>query len=171
MGPSQVIYSLLALTIVGILGFSVSRGLMSVGQRAYQNETLTQVSGVANEILEDIGSRAFDANTISSVPGSVSELTAVAGFGGGCDPEVSCIDIDDFDGKTLYREREGLDFTVDVRVEYVDQDDPTLVSSTPTFAKQVTLSITTPYVYKENNPDSLITMQMSRVFTYNRTTG
>ena len=178
MGVAQVIYALAALAMTGILSFQFLLGSAAIRTRVYSNEILTQVSGVANEIIEDIGTRAFDNRTredlYNEAPTSASELTASGDFGGvvlanyaNCDS--SCLDIDDYHGLTFVRNRDGIDFVVAISVRYVDPDNPEVEAFTQTYAKEVILTITNPNIYRFNNPDSLIQIEIGRVFGYFRT--
>ena len=173
MGPSQMIYSIAAVAMAGALSLSVSRGSVAGKKQVIRHQLVSQVSGVANEILEDIGSKPFDYRTseanFPTPPNSAAELTQVSNFGGNCDPELDCADIDDFHGKTLSRLPGGLPFDVAVTVSYVNEDDPNATASVPTFAKEVTLTITSPFIY-HGRPDNLIPITISRVFTYFKNT-
>ncbi|HEY5564002.1 MAG TPA: hypothetical protein VIL33_00335 [Rhodothermia bacterium] len=179
MGTSQVIYALAALVIAAILSFQFLLGSRTANSRVHSNEILTQVSGVATEIIEDIGSRAFDNRTredlFETSPDSAGELTDPADFGTlspysmeECDS--LCMDIDDYHGQIFQAEHDGIDFEVGITVRYVDPDNPETVSGGKTFAKEVILGITNPNIYREGNPDSLITIEVGRVFTYFKTT-
>ncbi|HUF09916.1 MAG TPA: hypothetical protein VMO47_11380 [Rhodothermales bacterium] len=176
MGTSQVIYALAALVIAGILSFQFLLGSRATNSRVYSNEILTQVSGVATEIIENIGSRAFDHFTREDLyppPDSAGQLTDPGDFGWGGSPEACdtlCMDIDDFHNVTFQKEHDGIDFEVTVTVRYVDPDNPETVVAGKSFAKEVLLGITNPNIYREGNPDSLITMEVGRVFTYFKTT-
>jgi len=170
-----VIYALAALAMTGILSFQFLLDSAAIRTRVYSNEILTQVSGVANEIIEDIGTRAFDNRTredlYADAPTSETELTASGNFGGvalaNCD--TSCKDIDDFHGLTFTRNRDGIDFDVSITVRYVDPDNPDVEAFTQTYAKEVILTITNPNIYRLNNPDSLVQIEIGRVFSYFRT--
>lgn len=172
MGPAQVLYTIGALAMAAVLSYMMLFGVTTTAQRTYRNEILTQLTGVAVEILEDIGSHAFDNRTREDLypeqATDSTEFTAAGAFGGvsaaTCD--TSCMDIDDFHGLTLTRSREGVDFSVDIAVQYVDANNPTYAASSKSFAKEVTVVITNPNIYRFNNPDSLIQIEISRVFSY-----
>ena len=177
MGTSQVIYALAALVIAAILSFQFLLGSRTTNARVHSNEILTQVSGVATEVIEDIGSRAFDNRTredlFETPPDSAGDLTDPGDFGWGGTPEACdtlCMDIDDFHGLTFQEEHDGIDFEVTVTVRYVDPDNPETVVGGKSFAKEVILEITNPNIFFENNPDSLLTIEVGRVFTYFKTT-
>jgi len=79
----------------------------------------------------------------------------------------TCDDLDDLHGLTLDVDRDGLIYEVEVEVEYVDPVAPSTVSATPTFAKAVRLTITTPQYRMGDDP---LEVQFSRVFPYTRVT-
>jgi hypothetical protein len=183
MGATQVIYAVLALGVLGFLTLIMGRSQQAVYYEMYQNEFLTQFTGVATEILEDIGSHPFDYYTEDGQgwnadnPPQITGITQDGGaeWGNACTVFVNC-DIDDFDNAgvgTFQRDRNGVTFDVTTEVRYVDENDPTLAAPSDnggrTWMKEVTLTITSPDIYKKNNPDSLIEMQMSRVFSYFKT--
>lgn len=174
MGVTQVIYAFAAVAVAAILSFQFLVGSAASRNQVYKNEILTQVSGVAIDMIEDIGTRAFDERTREDLhddaPASADELTAPANFGGvsaaACD--TACLDIDDFHGLSFTRENNGQIFDVEVEVRYVDPSNPDSVTTTKQFAKEVVLSISNQHIYRKNNPDSLVVIEVGRVFTYNR---
>lgn len=175
MGVQQLIYATAAVVIVAVLSFQFLLGSAATQSRAYKNEVLTQVSGVAAIVIEDMASRAFDNRTREDLfeepPATANELTDPGEFGGvaadKCDS--LCKDIDDFHGLTFHKVHGGLDYEVSVTVRYVDPDSPGQVSATKQFAKEVVLNITNPTIYHRGKPDSLISIEIGRVFTYFRT--
>lgn len=94
---------------------------------------------------------------------------------GGCstlaDPYGDCQYIEGFAGLpdfTITRDEFVYTVTVDA-VEYVDPNDYTVVSATPTFAKRVEITVTNPYLYIGDDPndtDSQFSLTLERVFTY-----
>ncbi len=167
-----MIYAVIAVLIAGMLNYFVLVGSKAVEGRQYQNEILTQVSGVAHEVLDQIGARPFDARTDTLLypdpPSGPQELTAESYFGGECDPYLNCLDIDDFHGKTMVIQR-GTSYSVTVDVKYVDELDPTMLAGTQTFAKLVTLTIENTYI-RDPVEDKPWAINISRVYTYLRTT-
>lgn len=80
---------------------------------------------------------------------------------------VTCDDLDDMHGLELDMDRDGLTYTVNVAVEYVDPYAPTSTSSSQTFAKRMTLTIATNDYLIGGDP---LEVEMSRVYTYKRIT-
>lgn len=170
----QVFYALIAIFILGLLSLTVQRSMHQLDSRMYVNEVVTQASGIATSVIDVIGSRPFDAKTdtlkVTTIPAVLSsdELTSAAGFGG-CATFLLCEDIDDFDGLVISRELNGFVFTVTISVRYVIPTDPTQTSGSNTFAKEVLVEVSNPYLFvgSQSNP---ITVPFRRVFSYQKTT-
>ncbi len=79
----------------------------------------------------------------------------------------TCDDLDDLHGLTLEMEREQMIYEVDFAVGYVTPTNLTQSVTGPTFAKALTLTITTPNYVIGNDP---LEITMSQVFTYPRLT-
>ena len=173
----HLLYALIAVMLVGLFSMHMHRGIGGVQTDMWQNEVLTQVSGVGLNILENIVRRPFDENTDESkkdpltypVINSAVMLTAETSFGGCTSLEYvnpTCDDVDDFDGLSVDAQVEGLAYTITVNVQYVDPNAPaTSTGGVKSLAKEVELTITTPLLQTGGQP---IQMTMSRVTTYNR---
>lgn len=170
----QALYGILAMALVALLSLTAMQATRSTDNRILVNEVATQASGVGIDVLEAIGSLPFDSKTdttkvfVFPAVTSADQLTAEADFGG-CIAFVDCEDIDDFDGLTFTRDFDGLDFSVTVAVRYVNEVSPDQYTGTQTYAKEVRLLISNPYVYF-TNPSNPLTVEMRRVFSYQRVT-
>ncbi len=163
----ELIYALGAMAFGMLLGHSVMVQSATVSTLIDQHEVRSQISGIANEVFEDLAARPFDSRTIGATT-PVSELspktfTPMDEFGRDCDPEVDCVDIDDFHGKILTVERQKLQYKVKIGVRYLDVDDPTQPSVTQSFAKEVVLHIASPHLRKNGQP---IIVEVGRVYIY-----
>ena len=76
---------------------------------------------------------------------------------------------DDFDGLTFTRTLDGFAYTVSVEVSYVVETSPSQYSGSQTYAKAVRLLITNPHIFF-GDPSNPLTIEMRRVFTYQRAT-
>lgn len=173
----HLIYAVMSIMLVGIFSTNMFRSIHQSELRMITNEVLTELTGAGYDVLEFIGRRAFDENTDESkidplvypVITTVGQLTSIAGFGG-CDSFTlappGCDDIDDFDGVTADVTLGAFVYEVEVDVRYVV---PTTAapSASPTYAKEVTLTLTNPYVLIGADP---LQVTVSRVFTYGRHT-
>ena len=179
----HLLYALLAMLLVALFSLNMQRGIHATEQQMIVNEVATQLTGVGVDVLEHIERTPFDENTDESkqVP---LEYPVITGTGqltpdggaqwGGCtslalsDP--SCDDIDDFDGVSVDVDVDGLVYTVEVAVQYVSPatTPATLApSGAQTYAKEVTLTISNPYLLLGGTP---LQVELKRVFTYNRHT-
>lgn len=170
----QALYGILAMAIVAILSLTVMRASRSTEHSMVLNEVTTQASGVGVDVLEAIGRLPFDSKTdtlkVTKIPAveSADELTGPGSFGG-CASFSDCEDIDDFDGLTTTRALDGFEYDVEIDVRYVVEASPGTYSGVNTFAKEVRVLITNPYIHF-GDPSNPLTVEMRRVFTYQRTT-
>jgi len=175
----HLIYAVLAIMMVGLFSLNMHRSMHQSQNRMVVNEVVTELTGAGYDILELIGRLPFDENTDESkqspleypVINFTSELTPAAQFGG-CtavaleDP--ACDDIDDFHGiPTFTITVDGLEYEADVAVQYVDPVNPDTPAGGNSYAKEVELTITNPYLLVGGQP---IQVNVRRVFTYNRHT-
>ncbi len=168
----QTLYALIALAIAMLFSVSAQRSMHQTYEQIVLNEVATQVRGVGVEVLEDIGTSFFDAAADTTLPTytritNVTQLTDPADFGASCSAIETCIYIEGFDGKTTKRTVDGLKYTLQVEVRYVELTSPSTVSATPTYAKEVLLHIQSPHLRLGDNP---LTVTMARTFTYQRAT-
>jgi len=170
----QALYGLLAMALVAILSLTVMRATRSTDNSILVNEMATQASGVGVDVLEAIGRLPFDSKTdttkVFTFPTvtSADELTGEGSFGG-CASFADCEDIDDFDGLTVTRTLDDFEYDVEIQVRYVSEDSPDVYSGGNTFAKEVRVQITNPYIFF-GDPSNPLTIEMRRVFTYQRAT-
>lgn len=172
----HLIYAVVAIMLVGLFSMEMSRSIRHAETKMVLNEVLTQLSGAGYDVLEFAGQFPFDENTDESkqtplqypVITSVGELTALADFGG-CvglvftDP--TCDDLDDLDDLQVVVDVDGFEYTVTIDVRYVNANNPDQVYVGKSFAKELALTITNPYLLVGGQP---LQVTVSRVFTYNR---
>lgn len=172
---SQLIYAIAALAAVTLFSVSMRHTGVSTEQEMYLTEARSRMLGVARESVEKISRMEvpFDANTnpdnlseyiVFPYVDSPSELTPSSAFGG-CDSDMvtNCFDLDDFDGVHQEdQEENGLPYDLDVSVAYVDTLDGS-ESSSQTYAKEVTVTITSSAVVIGGEP---VSVSYSRVFAY-----
>lgn len=143
----------------------------------YLNEAVTQLTGVAYDVLEDIERQgiAFDKRTDESryskpimypLVRSSSDLTPVTEFGG-CTDFNACKDLDDFDGLEITRTTQGFEYVINLSVRYVNEEVPTEESLSQTFAKRVSATVAHPSIVVNGKP---LTVTISRIVTYHRVT-
>ena len=181
----QLIYSIIAIVLVGIMTMHVMLSMTSTQRRQAINEISTQMTEIGTEALERIGRTDFDEQTnedgrdINDFPlvQNTSQLTAegsaewgVCGTNGYDFWDDRCDDVDDFDDLTSTWTREDLDginYTLEFTVNYVDPDDPKTVLGSQSYAKEVIVEVSNPYFTYGGTPYKV---KLSRIYAYERIT-
>ena len=175
----HMIYAVLAIMLVGIFSMNMHRSMHHSQNKMVVNEIVTELTGAGYDMLEMIGRLPFDEHSdetkkspltypVITTPG---QLTPPGSFGGctAINIEVTaCDDIDDFHGiPTFTIDVDGLEYEADVNVRYVLYNDPDTPAGAQSYAKEVRLTITNPYLLIGGDP---LEVNVRRVFTYNRHT-
>lgn len=176
----QILYSIAAILLLGMSVLNINVKIHGTQERLMFNELALGMTSVGAEMLNEIGKHDFDPGTISGMMVSTDSLSYSSAFGSGsCNPDAnfdSCFTVSDFHGKaasrTITRVHSGTPYTVtyevtDIDVQYVSETAPhTPVANATdrTFAKEVTLTISTPVLVDGNGDPFEVTM--SRVFMY-----
>ena len=173
----QILYTVTAIFVLGITVLTLNVRIHGTQQRMMFSELAQEMTSVGAELLNEIGKAEYDPNTIFGEVLPRAALSAEGTWGSGsCDPDnrfASCFVINDFHGKTatrsITRTHDGAPVTVeynvsDLEVHYVTESAPHTASATQTYAKEVTLNISTPALVDANGDP--IEIPMSRVYTY-----
>ncbi len=175
----HLIFAVLSIMLVGLFSMNLHRSMHQSQNRMVVNEVVTALTGAGYDVLELIGRLPFDENTDESkkdpleypVITSTNQLTPAAEFGGCTALALSnpaCDDIDDFHGiPTFTVTADGLEYEIDIVVQYVNPDSPDTPAGGNSYAKEVALTITNPYLRVGDQP---LQVNVRRVFTYNRHT-
>ncbi|WP_457651833.1 hypothetical protein [Rhodocaloribacter sp.] len=142
---SQTLLALVALLITMQISLVNQRSILNARVTMVDNELETIATGAALDILDYIGTKPFDEATATGFVSDAEDLTPLPFPTGGTYEEAE--DIDDFNGIQTYVYDTDIDdvgFSAEIEVRYVDEDDITQVSVTPTFSKEVVLTITHP---------------------------
>jgi hypothetical protein len=152
----QTLLAMLALMIVSVLSFNQKRAQLYAQQGAVRAEIEEMAMSVAQRSMEVVSARAFDETTTERASGLPVDLSALTGgpaceegAGSTCDCQAfggtrTCDDIDDFHNMepatmSFALPSGEVDFTVTVRVRYVDVDLRPI--SGPSQQKEVTVSV------------------------------
>jgi hypothetical protein len=174
---AQTLYGLIALALVSMLALNLQRGTTNTQQRQIVNEVATQVTGVAGEVFDHIARDSvffdkyvYDTRFLFPTCGrttSASVFTPKAAFVSAASYATSRY-VEGFDSMQVTIDRDDIEYVVGIAVDYVDP--VTLApSATPTFAKEVTLTISSPLLFLKT-PDSPVEVTMRRVLEYDRVT-
>ena len=174
---AQTLYGLIALALVSMLALNLQRGTTNTQQRQIVNEVATQVTGVAGEVFDHIArdSVFFDKYVLDTrfLFPKCGRTTSPSVF----TPKASFVPapryatsryVEGFDSMQVTIDRADIEYVVDIAVDYVDP--VTLApSATPTFAKEVTLTISSPLLFLKT-PSNPVEVTMRRVLEYDRVT-
>lgn len=178
---AQLIYAVLALALVMILSMNVQRGTGQTQRDQALNEITTLMTGVGTEVLDRVGSGHFDLYNAARTSDTTSvflcgrltelqkdRLRPYSEFGTDdvhCPDYENCSYIEGYHGLTHTVSRDGFDYDVTIRVRYYNDEAPA-DTTTPSFAKEVIVTIGNPYLYLGDDPTETLDVTMSRVFTY-----
>ncbi len=169
MNSGQTMMVILAMLLLGTLSLNVNRTLINTSSTSLEMEANLDAISYGQTLIDEILNKSFDKATAGGTRiFSYSAMTPVNRLGpdGGIEsflfPDSSWTgayksqpnynDVDDYNNyrRIVVNPRLG-NFTLTVRVEYVDEDNPDLVMTSQTFYKRVTVTITSPYMTKDSN--------------------
>lgn len=129
----------------------------------YESEYIISAIGLAQSVIDEAKTKRFDEAANPGVSVTLSSLTALDHLGaeageqitsppdilttGNCQSFYKFDDVDDYNNYTrsVKTPRAG-GYLISVKVRYVTLSDPEAESSTKTFAKKMTVSVTSPYI-------------------------
>jgi hypothetical protein len=166
----QSYLSIFALVLTTLLAVMLYSWVSRTYDYGYYVDTVQEMRAVNIDLLDYLATIPFDERTDTTgvidfdTPQVASELTSPGSFGGNCQPFVTCGDLDDYHGKTIRRTLSWFDIETRIEVVYVSVDDPKVESGTQSFAKEVRLFVSSPYLrtLKPDLPD----VRIGRVYTY-----
>lgn len=158
---------ILAMMLLGTLSLSVNSTLINSSSTGLEMEAGLDALSYSQSLMDEILSKDFDEKTIEERAFSYSDITSIANLGTDAGeaftlPDSSASDsfqsklkyddVDDYNNYTRMIMNSRLDkFTITVKTEYVQEDHPDVLASTPTFYKRISLTISNPYMTKDSN--------------------
>lgn len=140
MNASQLILLFASLIILSTVIIITNRSSIDLQDERIEARNLYQSVNAAKNLFEEIKSKIFDEKIISMISINRDSLTPNSLLGPDNETYSQFDDIDDYNGftKELYLEG-GKTYTLRVQVNYVNENNPDFLSSTPTFYKLVTV--------------------------------
>jgi hypothetical protein len=159
MNNVQSFLSIGGLVLLSLTSLRFNQAILETSTTDVENKVYLTAFSLADDMLEEIKCKSFDESTLQFPTTNTASLTPAANLG----PETgetysSFNDVDDFNGFTRAVDAphaEGYD--VSCKIEYVEENDPDVVSSTQTFYKKATITVTSPYMRQ--------TVTLSFIFT------
>jgi hypothetical protein len=166
MNSGQTMMVILAMMLLGTLSLNVNQTLINSSSTSLEMEATLDALSYGQSLLDEILSREFDKATVNGTRVfAYSAMTPPASlraeFGetfplpdvyvnGAFKSQSKYNDVDDYNNYRRTVTNSRLDnFSLTVKVEYVDEDDPDLVMTTQTFYKRATVTISNPYMTKD----------------------
>jgi hypothetical protein len=140
------------LTIGGLLLFSLTslrfnNAILDTSTADLQNKIYLTAFSLGDDLIEEIKAKSFDQNTVKFPINSPSGLSAVLGPESG-EVYPNFNDVDDYNGYTRSVDAPNAEgYVVSCVVQYVQSNNQDAVSSTQTFFKKVTVTVTSPYMH------------------------
>lgn len=155
----QTLLALVALMVAMQISLLQQRSILTARLDMVDTEYETVATGAGLDILDYIASKPFDEATDGRVVTNVAELTPLPFATGGTYEAAE--DIDDFNGIVPFvynTDFPNVPFTIAIEVRYVEENDLSQVATSQTFAKEVLVTLTNPYMERP--------VTLSRVFSY-----
>ncbi len=173
MNTGQMLLTIGAIFLLSTVILNVNRGLLTTNTTMISNRYGIMATSLATSMIERAISKAFDEKTDTTEVTSLNQLTLPQNLG--LDAVESRVDpniLDDFDDFNCYRfipQRDSLIldvndptkkiyFNIYCMVDYVNQDNPDIISSQRTWHKKLRVMVTS-----EAMEDTII---MSTVYSY-----
>lgn len=148
MSNIQTFLTLGAMIFLTMTSFRFNTVILENSTIEMENKVMLTAFSLADDMIEEIKVRAFDQATIKFPTASLGNLTTTDNLGpetGETYPNFN--DIDDFNGYTKYvTAPHAEDYYVTTKVQYVNETNPDQVSSSRTYYKKVTVTVSSPYM-------------------------
>ncbi len=166
MNTGQTMMVIIALVLLGTLALTVNSTIVDSSEVSLEMEAGLDALSYGQSLMDEILDKEYDeATTDGQRVFSYSQLTPPSALGPESgeltvSPDSSATstfksakgydDVDDYNGYTRKVLNSRLDvFTLTVRVKYVSEDVPDSTSSTQTFYKRISVTVTNPYMTKD----------------------
>jgi hypothetical protein len=145
MGTGQQLLTIASIMLITLLIMNVHRATAERLTIMYSNEAIIAGTGVAQSLIDEIESKAFDQQTVSKEVSTTDSLTAPNALGAetGENTRTMFNDVDDYNNftETDSLPRTGI-YNIKVKVEYVANMNPSLISNYSTFTKKIDVFVT-----------------------------
>lgn len=148
-----------AMMLLSILILRVNNTFQNTSSVLLNSKLGLLATSIATSQIEEISRLAFDESTVSNAVNSLSSLTPPGSLGPGSgEVYPNYDDIDDYNGFTKTDTSMTAIFNVSCSVVYVSPSSPNFTSSTATWDKKITITVT--------SPSMLDTVRMSTIYSY-----
>ncbi len=161
MNNVQSMLSTGAMILLAIISLRFNSAVVTTSNTELENKVYLTSFSLADNLIEEIKGKSFDQTTINFPTTNPASLTPTSSLGpdaGEVYPNFN--DVDDYNGfqdtvTAPYFETYYLSCTV----QYVNADNPDAVSSTQTFYKKVTVTVSSPFLRHDVTISSVYTLK------------
>ena len=156
MSTGQMALVIGALMLFGIVKSNFQSAVIHNTDIIGSNREMQNAITISRGIFDEIQRRAYDVACVNKKVVRLSDLSSIGPASGEYYPAFN--DVDDFNGSVFISPAPGANlnatpralrstegFTVRVRVDYVDPNNPETVTVSRTWAKRVTITVTNEY--------------------------
>ncbi len=165
MNTGQSILTILAMVLLSVLILRVNNTFLSTGSVMVDSKYVITATSLATSEIQKIQNLAFDANTYNKPIHKTGDLTPPGLLKNTSNKnEKTFNNIDDYDGwseivpVTMIPNEPPANFLVSSSVVYVSASNPDQTSSTATWNKKITVTVSNPFM-----PD---TVKLSTIYSY-----
>lgn len=153
MGGIQSLLTIGAMILLALVSLRFNSTMLSSQSADLDSKVYLTAISLADNIIEEAKTKAFDVNTIDFPTTNPATLTSPSGLGpkyGETYPNFN--DFDDYNGLKLTITAPYFEtYHINCTVTYVNGNNPDQVSSTQTFYKKLTVTVTSPYLGSPNH--------------------
>jgi hypothetical protein len=148
MNNIQSILTIGSIFLLSLASLSFNSALLQSNTVEIENKVYLTAFSLADDMIEEIKQKAYDENTLVFPTVNRATLTPTASLGAESGESYPYYDdVDDYNG--FFRDADAPhaeNYHIAVKVYYVSESDPTLVSSSQTFDKRVDVTVSSPYL-------------------------
>jgi hypothetical protein len=167
MNTGQMLLAVGAMILLATIILRVNNSFMASDEVLDQSKYCFLASSIATSIIQEAKNLAFDRETVdTTVVGDITDPSLLTPLDElKWDTGESSLNretFDDFDDFNSYTYTDSTMpsavFNVSCRVEYVDESNPSQISSVPTFSKIITVTVSSPFMTD--------VVQLSSIFSF-----
>ena len=161
MSNVQSMLTIAGMVILALISLRFNSTVLNTSESQTENKVYLTAFSIADNLIEEIKGKSFDQTTIQFPTTNPASLTPPASLGpdsGEAYPNYN--DVDDYNGfKETITAPYFETYNVSCSVEYVNSNDPDVASSTQTFYKKVTVTVSSPFINHDVSIASIFTLK------------
>ena len=161
MNNIQSFLTIGGLVLLSLTSLRFNQAILETSTTDVESKVYLTAFSLADDMIEEIKCKSFDETTTQFPTTNPASLTPAADLGrDGSETYSTFNDIDDFNGYTRDVDAPHAEgYHILCTVQYVEDDNQDVVSSTQTFYKKVTVTVTSPYMNRPVNLSFIFTLK------------